>query len=116
MGRSRNQKRGHKRAASSGAKAGLATDRVCALAISPALLPHQPRRAPEFAARCSAIDASDLIPGPALRRKLGISAVTLWRWRHDKASGFPAAKMIRGRLYFPSGEVVAWLARQPEVA
>jgi predicted DNA-binding transcriptional regulator AlpA len=116
MGRWGNEKRGRKRAASSGAKAGLATERGRALAISPAAVPQQPGETLEFAARGPPLDASDLIPGPVLRRKLGISAVTLWRWRHDKASGFPAAKVIRGRLYFPSGEVTAWLARQPEAA
>jgi len=61
-------------------------------------------------------DANDFIPGPKLRAKLGISAVTLWRWRHDKASGFPAPKVIKGRLYFPLGAVTAWLAGQPEAA
>jgi len=30
----------------------------------------------------------------------GFSAVTLWRWRHDKNSGFPATKQVNGRLYF----------------
>ena len=29
-------------------------------------------------------EGGDFIPGPKLRAKLGISAVTLWRWRHDK--------------------------------
>jgi hypothetical protein len=47
---------------------------------------------------------SDFIPGPKLRAKLGISAVTLWRWRHDPRAGFPAPKLINGRLYFPSGK------------
>jgi predicted DNA-binding transcriptional regulator AlpA len=61
-------------------------------------------------------DTSDLIPGPKLRAKLGISAVTLWRWRHDPDAGFPAPKLINGRLYFPSDAVAAWLASQPEVA
>jgi predicted DNA-binding transcriptional regulator AlpA len=61
-------------------------------------------------------NAGDFIPGPKLRAKLGISAVTLWRWRHDDASGFPAAKVIKGRLYFPLGAVFDWLARQPEAA
>jgi predicted DNA-binding transcriptional regulator AlpA len=61
-------------------------------------------------------DKYDFIPGPKLRAKLGISAVTLWRWRHDKSSGFPAPKVINGRLYFPLGEVTAWLAKQPEAA
>jgi hypothetical protein len=57
---------------------------------------------------------NDYIPGPKLRAKLGISAVTLWRWRHDPDAGFPAPKLINGRLYFPSGPVAAWLAGQPE--
>lgn len=114
MGRSGNEKRGQKRAASSGAKTGLVTERERALPISPSAVPHQPTETLEFAARGSPIESRDLIPGSALRRKLGISAVTLWRWRHDKASGFPAAKVIKGRLYFPSDEVIAWLARQPE--
>jgi predicted DNA-binding transcriptional regulator AlpA len=60
------------------------------------------------------IDANDLIPGPKLRAKIGISAVTLWRWRHDDAIGFPAPKVIKGRLYFPLDEISAWLAKQPE--
>ena len=59
-------------------------------------------------------DATEFIPGPKLRAKLGISAVTLWRWRHDKQSGFPAPKLINRRLYFPVGAVTAWLARQPD--
>ena len=61
-------------------------------------------------------DAYELIPAPKLRAKLGISAVTLWRWRHDKENGFPAPKVINGRLYFPLGAVVAWLARQEDAA
>jgi predicted DNA-binding transcriptional regulator AlpA len=58
----------------------------------------------------------EFIPGPKLRAKLGISAVTLWRWRHDLTSGFPAPKVIKGRLYFPLGAVEAWLAEQPDAA
>ena len=61
-------------------------------------------------------DAYELIPAPKLRAKLGISAVTLWRWRHDKENGFPAPKVINGRLYFPLGAVVAWIARQGDTA
>jgi predicted DNA-binding transcriptional regulator AlpA len=60
------------------------------------------------------IDPNELIPGPKLRAKLGISAVTLWRWRHDESSEFPVPKVINGRLYFPVAAVTAWLARQPE--
>jgi predicted DNA-binding transcriptional regulator AlpA len=53
-----------------------------------------------------------LVPGPKLRRMIGISAVTLWRWRHDKRAGFPTAKSINGRLYFPWHEVQAWIEKQ----
>jgi predicted DNA-binding transcriptional regulator AlpA len=56
----------------------------------------------------------DLIPGPKLRAKLGISAVTLWRWRHDEDGDFPAPKVIKGRLYFPLDAVTAWIAKQSE--
>jgi predicted DNA-binding transcriptional regulator AlpA len=61
-------------------------------------------------------DAYELIPAPKLRAKLGISAVTLWRWRHDKEKGFPAPKVINGRLYFALGAVMAWLAKQADAA
>ena len=61
-------------------------------------------------------DTSDLIPGPKLRAKLGISAVTLWRWRHDPDAGFPAPKLINGGLYFPSDAVAACRVRWRVVA
>jgi predicted DNA-binding transcriptional regulator AlpA len=61
-------------------------------------------------------EAFEFISGPKLRAKLGISAVTLWRWRHDKEKGFPAPKVINGRLYFALGAVVDWLARQADAA
>jgi len=56
------------------------------------------------------------VTGPTLRKILNISAVTLWRWRHNDSSGFPAAKSINGRLYFPWADVQAWLDRQPVAA
>jgi predicted DNA-binding transcriptional regulator AlpA len=61
-------------------------------------------------------DADTLVPGPKLRRLLGISPVTLWRWRHDKSMQFPAAKSINGRLYFSLPAVQAWLDRQSVAA
>jgi predicted DNA-binding transcriptional regulator AlpA len=74
------------------------------IAASPALDPG----------RTSQFTGMELISGPKLRAKFGISAVTLWRWRHNKENGFPAPKVIHGRLYFPSDAVAAWLARQDE--
>jgi predicted DNA-binding transcriptional regulator AlpA len=62
------------------------------------------------------IDANALLPGPKLRQILGVSPVTLWRWRHDESMRFPKAKSIQGRLYFPWKAVAAWLAAQQEAA
>jgi hypothetical protein len=53
------------------------------------------------------------VTGPTLRRMLNISAVTLWRWRHDPRISFPAAKRVNGRMFFAWHEVAAWLDKQP---
>jgi predicted DNA-binding transcriptional regulator AlpA len=52
------------------------------------------------------------VTGSALRKIFNVSAVTLWRWRHNNS--FPIAKRINGRLYFPWHEVEAWLEAQPD--
>lgn len=54
------------------------------------------------------------VPAPKLRRMLGVSAVTLWRWRQDEAAGFPRATTINGRNYFPWAGVRAWLAARQQ--
>jgi len=66
------------------------------------------------AALTPALDANTYLPGPKLRQMLGISPVTLWRWRRD--ADFPAPKIIRKRTYFPWPAVSAWLAKQQEAA
>ena len=57
-----------------------------------------------------------LVPGSKLRRMLGVSAVTLWRWRQDQELAFPPAKLINGRNYFPWADVQDWLARRQRAA
>jgi predicted DNA-binding transcriptional regulator AlpA len=54
----------------------------------------------------------DWVTGSTLRKRLNISAVTLWRWRHG--GNFPLAKSINGRLFFSWDEVEAWLDAQPD--
>jgi predicted DNA-binding transcriptional regulator AlpA len=77
---------------------------------------HSQRREKTDLPQAPKPEAFEFIPGPKLRAKLGISAVTLWRWRHDKEKGFPGPKVINGRLYFALGAVMAWLARQADGA
>ena len=57
-------------------------------------------------------DDTLLVPASKLRRMLGVTPVTLWRWRHDERTSFPHAKLINGRLYFTWVEVQAWVERQ----
>jgi hypothetical protein len=54
------------------------------------------------------------VTGSTLSKILNISSVTLWRWRH--AGGFPLAKRINGRLYFPWDEVADWVNKQQDAA
>jgi predicted DNA-binding transcriptional regulator AlpA len=60
--------------------------------------------------------APELIIAARLSKRLGVSSVTLWRWRHDERLGFPKGRKINDRVYFPWLEVAAWLERQQQVA
>jgi predicted DNA-binding transcriptional regulator AlpA len=56
----------------------------------------------------------DLIMAARLARALGISAVTLWRWR--RMAGFPAPRKIRQHVYFSQREVLTWIDGQQQAA
>lgn len=56
----------------------------------------------------------DLIMAARLARQLGISAVTLWRWRNTE--DFPPGRRIRNHVYFSRADVQAWLDRQARAA
>jgi predicted DNA-binding transcriptional regulator AlpA len=43
---------------------------------------------------------------------LGISSVTMWRWRNDPDMGFPRSVSINDRNYFRLLEVQTWIERQ----
>jgi predicted DNA-binding transcriptional regulator AlpA len=60
--------------------------------------------------------APELVIAARLSKRLGISTVTLWRWRHDPQLGFPTGIRINDRVYFPWREVTAWLQRQQQTA
>jgi predicted DNA-binding transcriptional regulator AlpA len=40
-----------------------------------------------------------------LCRRLGITSMTLWRWRTDPKLGFPKSTRIRERVYFNLAEI-----------
>jgi predicted DNA-binding transcriptional regulator AlpA len=52
----------------------------------------------------------DLIMGARLARQLGISPVTLWKWRQKP--DFPTGRRIGQRVFFSVPEVQAWLDHQ----
>lgn len=42
----------------------------------------------------------ELIMAARLSKRLGVSDVTLWRWRHAEGSGFPKGRRINRHVYF----------------
>ena len=74
------------------------------------------KKVPATIAASATASETELIYAARLQRRLGISNVTLWRWRHDDRLGFPKGRLINRRVYFPWHEVAAWLDRQQKVA
>ena len=53
---------------------------------------------------------SKLLTAAAVRSALGgISDMSLWRWSHDPALGFPKPIRIQSRRYWREAEIAAWL-------
>jgi predicted DNA-binding transcriptional regulator AlpA len=67
-------------------------------------------------AKSALVNPPDLIMAARLSKRLGVSDVTLWRWRHDERAGFPKGRRINRRVYFPWPEVSAWLDHRQQVA
>ena len=63
------------------------------------------------------MDRPEYVPAPVARREiLGVSEMTVWRWRQDPSLGFPQAVRIRNRLYYRADELRAWMETQRAVA
>jgi hypothetical protein len=45
------------------------------------------------------IDPEQFVPDPKVRREFGVTAMTLHRWDHDAALGFPPKIKIRNRNF-----------------
>lgn len=48
------------------------------------------------------------LPQKRTADRYGVSLMTLYRWRKNKALGFPSALYINGRVYFDEEELEAW--------
>ena len=55
-----------------------------------------------------------LIPDREVRRRLGVSTTTIWRWQQDESVGFPPAIYIRGRRFRDSEQLEAWRKKMVE--
>jgi predicted DNA-binding transcriptional regulator AlpA len=43
-----------------------------------------------------------------LRRRYGVSDMSLWRWQKDQSLGFPKPLRINGRRFWKLSELEAW--------
>ncbi|QBK30781.1 helix-turn-helix transcriptional regulator [Roseitalea porphyridii] len=48
------------------------------------------------------------VPRPQVRKRYGVSDMTIHRWLRDERMGFPRPIKIRGRCYFRESELVAF--------
>jgi predicted DNA-binding transcriptional regulator AlpA len=52
--------------------------------------------------------SDNLLPGPRVDQRYGISAMTRWRWERNAALAFPKPLRINGRCYWRVDELAAW--------
>ena len=57
---------------------------------------------------------SALISQPAVRKRLGVSVMTLNRWRARADLNFPADIKIGDRVFFDADAVEAWIAARTQ--
>jgi predicted DNA-binding transcriptional regulator AlpA len=47
----------------------------------------------------SSLIKDELVPDPQVQKEFGITAMTLWRWDHDRELDFPPPVKIRKKNY-----------------
>jgi predicted DNA-binding transcriptional regulator AlpA len=52
---------------------------------------------------------SEWLGGAQLRRMLGITGMTLWRWEKDPELNFPRPTIIRERKYWSRAAINEWM-------
>jgi predicted DNA-binding transcriptional regulator AlpA len=55
-----------------------------------------------------------LLPAKKVLERYGVSDQTIWRWLHDKKSGFPKPVRIQGRRYWRLLQLLAFEAARSE--
>jgi predicted DNA-binding transcriptional regulator AlpA len=55
-------------------------------------------------------DQQTYLPTAAVRARYGVSDMSLWRWLHNEALGFPHPMRIQGRRFWKLAELESWEA------
>jgi predicted DNA-binding transcriptional regulator AlpA len=60
------------------------------------------------------------LPALEVRKRYGVSDMSLWRWLHDRELAFPKPMYIRGRRFWRLSDLECWeadrTANSPDVA
>ncbi|MDU8946394.1 helix-turn-helix transcriptional regulator [Ovoidimarina sediminis] len=55
-----------------------------------------------------------ILTGPQVQKRYKKSSVTIWRWWHDDALGFPKPIQIKRLNYWRLSDLEAWETKQAE--